>query len=451
MRRNLTKDFVLAEAKKYKKRSEFKRMDQACYNAAKIKGFLEEACEHMQDVYRNWTREELTEIALRYSTRVSFQEQEYPAYQAALRRGMVDEICQHMIPLKTYWTDEEIYEVASKYTDASKFLDCEPSAYNSARYRGILDSVCCGMSRKYNYWSQEMLASVALEYKTKVEFQDKNQSAYNAAVRRGIVDDICKHMDPLRTDWTYEKLVEEALKYSTRNELSRLNNKAYCAARARGILDDICSHMEKGATGFDPSKPGYFYVVELLGTYIEYIGFGITNYPEVRLSKHKQVAKRFGFTMTTLRTERFSVGRCASELELILKRTLPIVSAGIDGFRKEAILTSDYESLKLLVDSYIRDVYNAHNQIKQSERISKMINKSKTNHCLDLGDIGEADADVAFNWYKARIKAEDDYDELEIEAVTIEINGVKLNVLDLLSSDMIEDLEVVCWESLEGE
>lgn len=81
-----------------------------------------------------------------------------------------------------------------------------------------------------------------------------------------------------------------------------------------------------------------------------------------------------------------------------------------------------------------------------------MSTKSKLNHYLNLGDLGECvDAEISFNWYIAVRKAEDDYDELEIESVTIEINKVKLDVVDLLSSETIKELEVTCWESVEME
>lgn len=79
-----------------------------------------------------------------------------------------------------------------------------------------------------------------------------------------------------------------------------------------------------------------------------------------------------------------------------------------------------------------------------------MSTKSKLSNYLDLGDLGEShDAEISFNWYIAKRRAEDDYDDLEIEAVTIEINGVKLNVVDLLSKELIKELETICWEWVE--
>jgi hypothetical protein len=51
-----------------------------------------------------------------------------------------------------------------------------------------------------------------------------------------------------------------------------------------------------------------------------------------------------------------------------------------------------------------------------------MSTKSKLNHYLDLGALGEDfDCLIEFDWYVAAHKAEDDYDELTINAVWIEL------------------------------
>ena len=78
-----------------------------------------------------------------------------------------------------------------------------------------------------------------------------------------------------------------------------------------------------------------------------------------------------------------------------------------------------------------------------------MTTKSKTTYWLNLGDIGEeVEADVVFNWYKARIKAEDDYDELEIESVIVVLDGTKLDVVDILGKTALELLTEHCWDQV---
>ena len=78
--------------------------------------------------------------------------------------------------------------------------------------------------------------------------------------------------------------------------------------------------------------------------------------------------------------------------------------------------------------------------------------KSKLSYYLDLGDLGEShDATIHFDFYIAPRQREDDYNELTINEVWIELEGHKINVVDLLSPDKIEELETICWEYVEME
>lgn len=78
--------------------------------------------------------------------------------------------------------------------------------------------------------------------------------------------------------------------------------------------------------------------------------------------------------------------------------------------------------------------------------------QDKTYYYLDLGDLGEDfPATIHFDWYVAPRQREDDYNELTINEVWIELEGHKINVVDLLSADKISNLETVCWEWVEME
>lgn len=76
------------------------------------------------------------------------------------------------------------------------------------------------------------------------------------------------------------------------------------------------------------------------------------------------------------------------------------------------------------------------------------MNKSQTTYCLDMGDLGEQETEVTFNWYKAPMQKEDDYDELEIESVVITLNGIKIDVVDMLDKTAVEYITEHCWESI---
>ena len=66
-------------------------------------------------------------------------------------------------------------------------------------------------------------------------------------------------------------------------------------------------------------------------------------------------------------------------------------------------------------------------------------------HSLDLGDIGEYDCEVEWSGYRPAVKAEDDYDEMEITKVVIKLNGSNLDVVNLLTDSATEALEDEAW------
>ena len=78
--------------------------------------------------------------------------------------------------------------------------------------------------------------------------------------------------------------------------------------------------------------------------------------------------------------------------------------------------------------------------------------KSTLTTYLDLGDLGsETPATIGFDYYIAPIQREDDYNELTINEVWIELAGTKIDVVDLLSAEVLNELEEACWDELEFE
>lgn len=96
-------------------------------------------------------------------------------------------------------------------------------------------------------------------------------------------------------------------------------------------------------SGFDPSKVSQFYVY----AFGDYIGFGITNTPKSRHSKHSLTFKKHGFDAKLLLAI-YGNGHEIKQLESHIKKILPVVDSGVDGFKTEAIL---YKNEKLLYDA----------------------------------------------------------------------------------------------------
>lgn len=65
---------------------------------------------------------------------------------------------------------------------------------------------------------------------------------------------------------------------------------------------------------------------------------------------------------------------------------------------------------------------------------------------LNLGDLGEHDAQVEWDGYRAQRPAEDDYNEMTIVRVTLDLGKNLIDVTSLLSESTLEDLCSEAWE-----
>jgi hypothetical protein len=252
------------------------------------------------------------------------------------------------------WTDEMLFEVAATFSTRKKFAVSNGGAYKTAVSRGILDEVCVHMEQQHIKWTDEMLFDAVTDYTTRHDFKKGNRKAYDVAHHRGILNQVCANMELQHTKWTDEILAATAAEFGTRVDFLKANRKAYQMASHRGILDQVCVHMERGIGGFNPNIPGQVYIVSLESPVQSYIGFGISNDHKQRIKDHIRTANREGFSLTTIKVINFEIGKDSANLELKLKRNLPIVDTGLVGFKTEAILALDHNKLEgMLHDSYI--------------------------------------------------------------------------------------------------
>ena len=148
-----TLESLTEEAKKYSSRSEFEKKNPGAYHAARKKGFLKQACRHMNYLVKPvnyWTKERVIEEAQKYQTKVTFQKGSGGAFQKAWKEGWLKEACAHMIERKRpngYWTLENIRREAKKYKTRTEFMRKVSAAYNRARKEGWLQDVCAHMER----------------------------------------------------------------------------------------------------------------------------------------------------------------------------------------------------------------------------------------------------------------------------------------------------------------
>lgn len=103
--------------------------------------------------------------------------------------------------------------------------------------------------------------------------------------------------------------------------------------------------------GFDVFKQGYFYIYVAEA----WIGFGITNNLKNRDTRHTNEFKRAGSDAKLYRYY-VMLGQQALDLETAVKKEFTIVSSGIKGFVREAMLPHQTQSLLGFVDNFIDTV-----------------------------------------------------------------------------------------------
>jgi hypothetical protein len=278
------KENVLAEAKKYKTRSEWgtgKNAHGASYTSAKKNGWFEEATAHMVEGCTPagyWTKERLSESANKYKYFGDWLKHDRLAYQAAKRQGYFDECTKHMsyltVPNGHWQIKENVLAEARKYKTRSEFNKKSSGACNSATQNGWYDECIAHMDyaeghTPAGYWTKEKVLVEAKKYKTNREWSKKSDKSYGAATRNGWLDECREHMDDIVKMpgfWSIkENVLAEALKYKTRSEWQKKGSGSMKAAIKYGWFDECTQHM------FLKSKlPGYWSKENVLAEALKY-------------------------------------------------------------------------------------------------------------------------------------------------------------------------------------
>jgi len=281
------------ESLKYELISEFKKKSRSAYNASINNNWIFELSSHMKKPFSkkmdksSWTKETCREIALLYKTRVDFRKKSEPYYTFARLRGWLDEICSHMDIIGnfenrcvyvyefpdnyayvglTFNLDKRDFEhkkqmKSSVYKHIKKtsltpilkqltpYLPLSESVFNEGYYieqynkKGfkLLNKTKFGSVGSHNLkLNKEICTKEALKYKTIKEFREKNYACYQYSHRHNWLDEICSHMEKLVKPngyWTFERCREESLKYKTRTSFKRHSGSAYNSSSKNGWLD----------------------------------------------------------------------------------------------------------------------------------------------------------------------------------------------------------------------
>lgn len=125
--------------------------------------------------------------------------------------------------------------------------------------------------------------------------------------------------------------------------------------RSNLVAGKIPCNCSKGG-GYDSTKPGYFYILEVQALGTNFLKFGISNFPKRRIVGHKRNLSTIGGEIIK---QRFFIGDGEEVLsiESMLKKTLQIENKYIDGFKREACSLDCLSAIEKAIE-HLTEVYN---------------------------------------------------------------------------------------------
>lgn len=132
--------------------------------------------------------------------------------------------------------------------------------------------------------------------------------------------------------FSFERVSETGRLWKVRCQVC--GDKEFISDRSNLVAGKIPCDCGIGG-GYDVTKLGYFYILEVNALGHNFIKFGISNFPKRRLVSHNRVLREIGGNVLS-KTIFQGNGKLVLAIESELKRTLDIENKFIDGFRKEA-------------------------------------------------------------------------------------------------------------------
>jgi hypothetical protein len=194
---------VMADAAKYESRSEWMRESPRVYRFALRHELDEQAAHHMERLIEHgkWTKQAVLADAKRYATRRDWRTASPSAHAIASRKGWMTEACEHMTASKApngYWTDERILAEATRFDSTAAWNKGSPISYGIAKRRRIVPTTMPRGKKPQGYWTKERIAAAAAQFTTKAEFRKAEPSAHKIALSQGWLEEACAHMPATR-------------------------------------------------------------------------------------------------------------------------------------------------------------------------------------------------------------------------------------------------------------
>lgn len=283
------KSSAIAEGRKYDTREDFFKGSCGAYLHAQRRGFLDEACAHMEEqgnimnrkIYVYEFEDGYAYVGLTFNT--ALRNSSHLTKNTAVSRHIKQTGAKHvfkelttLLPVeearkaeqyyirkykKEGWKmlnvkkggeigggyvheKEECREAASQYLSRVEFEKRFSALAKYARAHGWMDEICSHMPRLKSGHTKEECRKEALKYNKRVDFCKYGKKYYDYALKRGWLDDICDHMKPKYVKTTKEEIMERISPYKSMAEIKANDLKAYNYIRNEGLLWEVFHKMK---------------------------------------------------------------------------------------------------------------------------------------------------------------------------------------------------------------
>lgn len=144
-----------------------------------------------------WTKQLVLADAKKYVTKLEWRNASPSAYVIATRNDWFPEACAHMAIVKApngYWTVERILAEAARFENTAAWNKGRPISYGIAKKRQLVPASMPRKKKPHGYWNKERIALIAATCKSRGEFRTTAPSAHTIAAAAGWLDDVCAHM-----------------------------------------------------------------------------------------------------------------------------------------------------------------------------------------------------------------------------------------------------------------
>jgi hypothetical protein len=253
MKNKWTKEAVIASAKEYPTKSEWRKNGRGAYGKAREMGWLEEASVHMDKKFeRKWDYDSVKTESKKYISISDWLKNSPGSHSRAQKSGWLKELSAHMtrkIHPNGYWTKERVLADAQKYNSRIAWQANSKSSISMARRNGWYDEAVKHMPLlvEHGKWTKESIVESARKYKHQADWQKNFPAAYTKALKKNWLFEATKHMVPLPriSKWTKEEVLANAKLYSTKGEWHKAPGNAAHIAIKNGWHEEATKHMHQ--------------------------------------------------------------------------------------------------------------------------------------------------------------------------------------------------------------